>query len=193
MTNYNETYTQVSYEIAAATRTGAFFSYGGLTFDTADRTQRIALIDVVTYDYMTEHAAFNQRIISAWEDGGCRGERPALVGVNSALLERLTDAILHEELTDTHPDKVTNTEYPFLSEWQFEVRRNRETSLKMAEEYGSDGCNYSEPKRRRRSRYENWSVDAHAKIRNKERAAQYLRDTKASPVVTYNLAEGGLT
>jgi hypothetical protein len=45
---------------------------------------------------------------------------------DSLQLERLADFILKDDLSDPHPDKVTNTEYPFLSEGQVKLRSGRE-------------------------------------------------------------------
>ncbi len=104
-------------------------------------------------------------------------ERP-----DARTLERLADAILREELTDRHPDKVTNTEYPFFSAWQLELRHGRETGIKAAEETGADGRNHRKPTKRRRTRYENWRVDRDARGRNEARRAQYRRDSSPGPV-----------
>ncbi|MFF2886662.1 hypothetical protein [Paenibacillus sp. NPDC057967] len=142
---------------------GLRFTYNGVEYDLSDRTQRIALIDRITYDYVDER--------------------------DPALLERLTDAILDEELTDMHPDKVTNTEYPFMSEWQLDLRRDRETGLKAVEETGTDGRDYRRPTKRRRTNYENWHVDKHAHGRNKARAEQYRKDTAAGPVLNVRSTE----
>jgi hypothetical protein len=136
---------------------GLRFHYAGASYDLADRAERMAAIQRVTDDYVNSP--------------------------DPELLERLTDAILDEELTDTHPDKVTNTEYPFMSEWQLDLRRDRETGLKAAEETGADGRNHRKPTRRRRTNYENWRVDRDAKGRNRARQEQYKRDTAAGPVV----------
>lgn len=51
------------------------------------------------------------------------GQRP-----DAYQLSRLADYILRDDLSDPHPDKVSNTEYPFLSEGQFKLRRVRENS-----------------------------------------------------------------
>jgi hypothetical protein len=104
-------------------------------------------------------------------------------------LERLTDHIFREELTDTYRGKSICVEYPFLSERQLTTRRNGEVGAKIAEDYGTDRRNYSVPKRRLRNSYENNYVDTHAKSRNKARAAQYKRDTSSSDVVPYNLRD----
>ncbi|GAA0840543.1 hypothetical protein GCM10008915_36280 [Bifidobacterium pullorum subsp. gallinarum] len=135
----------------------------------ADRTQRMAAVQALIDRYVEAN-----------------GEVP-----DRAQLERLTDYILRDELTDRHPDKITRTEYPFMSAWQLELRHDRETSLKIAEEVGTDGRDYRVPKRRRRTNYENWRVDVDAKIRNDERAEQYKRDTATVTTAEYNLRENG--
>jgi hypothetical protein len=98
-------------------------------------------------------------------------------------LERLSDLILDEELRDTHPDKVTRTEYPFFSETQFEERRKDEASFKLSEEHGVDGRSHKPPIRRERTRRDLKFVDKHAKIRNKERKQRYHEFTKVQPVI----------
>lgn len=45
---------------------------------------------------------------------------------DSNVLERLASLILFDELTDTHPDKVTREEYPILSDSQLDERENGE-------------------------------------------------------------------
>jgi hypothetical protein len=122
------------------------------------------------------------------EDYGDKSERPADW---FGLLERLTDAILDEELTDPNPHKVAHTEYPFFSERQLDLRRDRETGLKAAEETGTDGRDYRRPTKRRRTNYENWRVDKEAAGRNAERQAQYKRDTAAGRPASYNLRDTG--
>ncbi|WP_188068991.1 hypothetical protein [Brevibacillus brevis] len=111
-------------------------------------------------------------------------------------LERLTNAILHEELTDDDEHKVSRHEYPILSDIQLARRREgkhqrgqggmgAETSEKMAEEIGSDGASYRKPTRRKRSDREMMFVDKNAKIRNEKRRIQYEKDTKPGEVVRY--------
>ncbi|GMK47634.1 hypothetical protein PghCCS26_47640 [Paenibacillus glycanilyticus] len=186
---YTEKYAQLTAQIidnvkCRKTDVHLRFAYNGTAYDLADRTQRIELIGYVSRDYALEHGEVNQRAIDAWEERGCKGERPASLPLDSALLDRLTDAILDEELTDPHPDKVTRTEYPFMSDWQLDLRRDRETGLKAAEETATDGLNYRKPTKRRRTNYEHWCVDNGARSRNVGRAAQYKRDTAPGPVVT---------
>lgn len=109
------------------------------------------------------------------------GEMPDVVA-----LERLSDLILHEELTDPSPDKLTNEEYPFMSEHQFDRRDRRESSVGEAIDNSSaDGRNHLKPTKRSRTDYENRTVDRKAKIRNKERKKAYNDFTKVQPVVVY--------
>jgi hypothetical protein len=110
---------------------------------------------------------------------GKTGEMP-----DGIALERLSDLCLYEELTDTHPDKVTRTEYPFFSETQFEERRKDEASFKLSEEHGVDGRSHKPPTRRDRTRRDLKFVDKHAKTRNKERKQRYTEFTKVQPVIT---------
>lgn len=48
---------------------------------------------------------------------------------DSNVLERLASLILFDELTDTHPDKVTREDYPILSDSQLEEREKGEYLL----------------------------------------------------------------
>ncbi|MEW4281782.1 hypothetical protein [Priestia megaterium] len=113
------------------------------------------------------------------------GERP-----EPKQLERLTDAILNEELSDRHPDKISRTEYPFMSDWQIDVRHDGEASEGGAESVGTDGRNYRKPVRRKRSTSENIYVDKIAKIRNKQRKDKYVEFTKVQPVKRWNMYTG---
>ncbi|TPG73318.1 hypothetical protein EEL32_10325 [Brevibacillus laterosporus] len=122
------------------------------------------------------------------------GEHPS-----PAELDRLADAILHEELTDDDEHKMARDEYPILSATQY-ARRTQgkhkrrgsgmggETSLKVVEETGTDGRSHRKPSRRRRSPYEMQFVDANAKIRNKERLRRYAKDIRAGEVKRYFIA-----
>lgn len=119
-----------------------------------------------------------QRLTDAYIDQ--TGETP-----EASELERLTDAILSEELKSMYRAKAYATEYPFLSERQMMTRISGEASFKLAEETGTDWRSYAPPKRRERSPYENRYVDIHAKIRNIERKRKYRIDTAPGPVETY--------
>jgi hypothetical protein len=115
------------------------------------------------------------------------GEMPDAVA-----LERLSDLILYEELTDDDRMKVRNNEYPFLSETQLARRQeglharggtSGEVPLSAADSVGSDGKSYGIPTRRERNKRENRFVDKEAKIRNKERKHNYTEFTKVQPVI----------
>jgi hypothetical protein len=140
-----------------------------ITQDIVDRAERMAAIHTLTDAYFDSIGSFP----------------------DAAEVERLTDHILREELTDRHPDKVTREEYPFFSAWQLELRRDKETSDTAAEFHGQDGRDHRAPTKRKRTAYERWKVDAGAKIRNQARAARYKCDTAPGRVVAYNLRETG--
>jgi hypothetical protein len=110
------------------------------------------------------------------------GEMP-----DGVALERMADLILYEELSNTHPDKVTRTEYPFFSEHQFEERYKAEASFKWAEEHGVDGRDHKPPVRRIRTKKDNKFLDKNAKIRNKERKHRYTEFTKVQPIIIQTL------
>ncbi|PGO61802.1 hypothetical protein CN980_29165 [Bacillus cereus] len=112
------------------------------------------------------------------------GERP-----EPKQLERLTDLMLYEELSDTHPDKVALAEYPIMSETQLARRHSGEVSMKVAEEYGVDRRNYKPPVRRKRTRKETWQIDREAKSRNEERRKAYREFTRVQAVMAYCVKE----
>lgn len=182
LTNYNEKYTQIAAQLTEALRSkSAAFTYGGQSYNITDRTERITLIDRICADYIASEPA----------------------SVDMALLDRLADAILNEELTENGGGhKAANAEYPFLSETQMNRRRygsrggtstnmNGETTMRAAEFLGADGRDYRFPNRRLRTLDELIFVDTRAKSRNKARAAQYRKDTAPGRVVTYNLRDTG--
>lgn len=144
------------------------FTYGGITFDLRNRQARIDAVNAVTEDIA----------------------RP-LSQTNAVLVERLTDAILYEEISDPDPHKIAHNEYPFMSERQLGLRRDREASDTAAITTGTDGKDHRKPTKRKRTGYENFRIDRDAKVKNAERAAQYKRDTAPGRVHTYNLNETG--
>jgi hypothetical protein len=105
------------------------------------------------------------------------GERP-----DAAELERLADAVLYEELTDTNRMKSRDEEYPILSEHQLARRQSGkykrwdtegEVPLEVALHYATDGHNYCFPNRRRRTIEEMIWMDWHSRSRNKDRRDHY--------------------
>jgi len=105
-------------------------------------------------------------------------------------LEKLTDAILCEELTDMHPDKITRTEYPFMSDWQLDARHENEYADTLGDAHGTDGRKHSKPTRRVRTGREHFVVNKHTKSRNLERKKKYREFTKVQPIQRWNLYTG---
>lgn len=137
--------------------------------DIADRNERMADIRTITDSYVK-----------------LTGEQP-----DASEIERLTDYILREELTDRNPHKVAHAEYPFMSDWQLGLRRDREVSPWLAEYVGADGINHRQSKRRMRSKHENAWMDRGIRTRNAERKAQYAKDTATVTTAEYNLRDTG--
>jgi hypothetical protein len=111
------------------------------------------------------------------------GEMP-----DTKALQRLEDLCIYEELTDSHPDKMTLEEYPIMSDYQLARRQHgmhrkkpkeddlpvrMEVPLSWAANYGADGKNYSYPYRRERDDYENEWVNEMSRSRNEERNRNY--------------------
>jgi hypothetical protein len=108
------------------------------------------------------------------------GEMP-----DTVVLERLSDLCLYEELTDSNEHKISQTEYPFLSERQFDRRDSREVKSRYdMDGNAADGRKHGIPTRRERTGYENRFIDKKAKIRNKDRKKAYTEFTKVQPVIT---------
>lgn len=167
------------------------FEHDNKRFNLRDRDSRNCAVESVVDAYTLAHNDFNAENQRRYFDRGGNGEGPALIPADSALLDRLADVLLYEEITDENPYKIAHTEYPFMSERQLDLRRDRETSDSSAESHAVDGKDYRAPEKRRRTPYENYHVDTGAKIRNAERAAQYKRDTAPGKEVTYNLRDTG--
>ncbi|WP_434750236.1 hypothetical protein [Paenibacillus amylolyticus] len=134
-----------------------------------DRGERMAAVEALTDSYIDAN-----------------GERPDVDA-----LERLTNLILREELTDMHPDKMTREEYPIMSLHQEDRRRSNEYEDVLADAYDVAGVNRAKPERRHRTSSDNTFVEKLARKKNRERKAQYKRDTSPGEVKTYNLYENG--
>ena len=184
------------------------YVYNGATYDVRDRETRMLVIAAIQDAYYRDHGEHNQYALDAWYAKGSPGQRPTPVPANAALLDRLTNVALFEELTDANPYKAQHNEYPFYSDTQLDRIRNGrrgseptnmrgETPVREDGDLGpgvilsADGRDHGDPRRRNRTKRENVSVDAGAKIRNKARAAQYKRDTAEGPVKSYNLRDTG--
>lgn len=149
--------------------------------------------DLITSHRKSDSDAISNRDVRAEEiksltDAymGTLGERP-----EPKQLERLTDLLLHEELTDPRPDKMTLVEYPIMSDHQLARRHSREVSMKVAEEYGSDKRCYKPPVRRKRTRKETWQIDKEAKSRNEERRKAYREFIRMQSVEIYVMTTVG--
>jgi hypothetical protein len=148
-------------ELISAVRGGnQYRSLGGIQLDMTDRQIRIAAIKELTEFYTDVN-----------------GKRP-----DQTVLERLTDVILYEELTDPHPDKMAREEYPFMSEHQFEERYSKELPDSSYESHGTDGKSYRQPNRRKRTDKENRLINLKARARNKEIAKRYNEFIGTQPV-----------
>jgi hypothetical protein len=90
-----------------------------------------------------------------------------------ANIEKLTDYILGEELSDPDRMKMRNKEYPFMSERQLRRRHAEEAPVSHANNIASNGRNCGKPARRKRSKYENAFLDRTVKSRNRERRKTY--------------------
>lgn len=132
------------------------FVFDGHTYDVADRGER-------------------NQAVQALLDGSYYDDRT---------LAALTDLLLYEELTDSHPDKMARDEYPCQSETQLARRKCgvhrkndggglTEDTMFHAENKGTDGAEYSYPIRRKRSARENRHVDEVALSKNKGRRLRY--------------------
>jgi hypothetical protein len=158
-------------ELIHAVKSGnSYVSHNGEVIDVSDRQARIKAINELTEEYV-----------------GDSGKYP-----DSTILERLADAVLHEDLTDDNPWKAKQAEYPFFSDRQMERRTNNEKSLykESIDEVtvGIDKKDHRDStKRRQREKYENAFMDRAVRSRNKEIARKYKEFTKVQPVKVYNL------
>jgi hypothetical protein len=132
-------------------------------------------------------------------------------------LERLADAILCEELTDPNPHKISQEEFPFLSEVQAERRQfgrrgsqasntqgERVTDLSgmkdedsngkyhnsPADHLDSDGKSRRKPIRRTRGTNEALLFESKVRSKNRERRKKYQEFTKVQPVKRWNMYTG---
>lgn len=62
--------------------------------------------------------------------------------MDSSLLDRLTDIILYDDLTNQNPHKMSTDEYPIMSERQEKRRYLREVSDVWATTVATDGKDY---------------------------------------------------
>jgi len=90
------------------------------------------------------------------------------------LLDKLSDAFLHEVIKDPTPWKSRNQEYPILSASMEDRRTSKNVDLAIAEAtYDSTKRKRSTPTRRVKTRYENYLADENTQSENKARKKRY--------------------
>ncbi len=77
-----------------------------------------------------------------------------------------------------------------MSDWQLDVRHDKEASEEAAGTVGVDGKNHRKPVRRKRTNSENKFTDKYARARNKERQRRYKEFTQVQPVKRWNMYTG---
>lgn len=113
------------------------------------------------------------------------GETP-----NAKQLERLADAILHEELYSDDNYYVKHTEYPILNERKHESRTHKDVKPEGLETVDTGGKNQRKPTKRKRGKYENAFIDKHTRSKNRERRKKYHEFTKVQPIKHWNIYTG---
>jgi len=103
------------------------------------------------------------------------------------LLDKLSDAFLHEVIKDPTPWKSRNQEYPILSESMRERRTSKNVEVTIAEAtYDSNKRKRSAPTRRVKTRYENNLANEKIHSENKERKKRYdafVKGRKSAPTI----------
>lgn len=109
---------------------------------------------------------------------------------NKADANRLADVLLYDKLFNPSLTKMSDEEYPIMSERQFDRRQNAEfTTGDRLDQNAADGQVHLRPTRRNRSDYENRFVDKKAKIRNAERKKRYKEFTKVQSVNVWHFEQ----
>lgn len=90
------------------------------------------------------------------------------------ILERLSDAVLYEDITDPTPWKSHHSEYPVYSETMIKRRTSKDSQMLVAEAtYDTFGKNRAKPERRLRTRHEDELINARTRSENAERRKKY--------------------
>lgn len=175
----------ISYKLADARR-----DFAKVTDEMIEKIE--ADVDVLFKDTLANRQLRMQIIENLTE---CAPETP-----DNKQLERLANAILHEELTDNTAWKSRHNEYPIMSDTQIARRRegkhkrkteglDREISLSKAETVDATRKDNRIPVRRERSNNENIYMDEAVKSRNADRKKKYSEFTRVQPVTTYFLSD----
>jgi len=134
----------------------------------ANRDLRMQIVEDLTEQY--------REAAGDWPDG--------------LVLERLTNAILEEELYSDDNYYVKHTEYPILNERKHESRTYKDVKPEGLETVDSGGKNQRKPTKRKRGKRENAFVDKHTRSKNRERRKKYVEFTKVQPVKRWNMYTG---
>lgn len=111
------------------------------------------------------------------------------VRLTPAEIDAINSYVLREDLRYNHADKMTLIEYPVMSDRQIERRTKKEASLRAVHDVGTDGRRHNKPLRKKRSNYETWHVDHHARSKNTTRKRKYNEFVAVQPVLTYYLGK----
>ncbi len=151
---------QVDYErIRTATKAGAL-----------PLPQRMDEIRQATDRYALAHAEeYDEAVAQALAEGRSPGTVP-IPFKDTEILEWITDAILHEDLTDKTPYKTLNTEYPFFSERMLLRKTSKDSGI---DEKDKETERLSMGYRRMRNKHEVNYVNAAVKARNREARKRY--------------------
>lgn len=86
-----------------------------------DERERVSEAKRIVEEYVSAQDAH-------FEDVRDRGKTPPIQYRNSALLDRLANIVLHDDITWSHQDKMSIIEYPIMSDRQYDRRLIREKS-----------------------------------------------------------------
>lgn len=90
------------------------------------------------------------------------------------ILERLSNMVLYDDLTDPTPWKSHHSEYPIYSDSMTKRRTSKDSQLLVAEAtYDSFGRFRGKPERRLRTKHEDEVINARTKSENDERQKKY--------------------
>ncbi|WP_096436517.1 hypothetical protein [Alteribacter populi] len=142
---------------------------GGMCFE-----ERSAEIDRVSKEYVLRLSSFNDAQKAAEElSAESSGRKPRELPINppdTALLDRLSDLLLHEDLTDKTPWKIRNTEYPFMNARMTEDRKAKDVKVSAIEREQERKLGGT---RRMRAPQEHAFMDRAARNKNAERRRKY--------------------
>jgi len=105
--------------------------------------------------------------------------------LSEAVMEILTDLILHEELSDRSTNKSRLSDYPVYSKHQIKRQQQKSAPAVLLETMGTDGKDYRPPIRKKRAAQTELLRDKHTHARNAARRERYNAWTKPGDVHVY--------